>query len=542
MAMTSDFSVGGFGEGSTVTNLWSGSSKSPITSGQSMWEGLASMGKTQWFVDNVLNPLALKYTGLDTTQLTEGFNTILVDRVANAVGVGFDWNNTEAAQNAINSFEKSGVHKQVITGSQEAKIYNADKKAFLSSFDAQYGGKGYDKDYWTEAKLSEEFNKRYSAQGGTDAQATIVDDVLAVVSNDYADKQDKGWFDTKGNKTDQYGQEEPVDTGSADMLNLLKDSGWDTSTARASDFADYLAKQKKEYGLTDYELRGMVDADKDTIELEANKARAELLPQLEDLDKEELALIDEENVRLGKEATKFFTEDVAPTVRKETLLLGGRGASFGEQSLAKAAKELEETRETYIGNLRTQANQASIERKRTLASDQYSQALNISAYGGQSGLQTYKDAINTQIQSIDALNQVNLAKEASLTNRAAERYNRELQKSIARETKRAEEAAKAAAKKSSKIGLFANTFSGILQGAMAGAAGGPGGAVAGAIAGGTSAYASSKAAMGGANIQSLDYSKIGSGAANIYNKWNLRQNTGRTQNENQFSYLRYSNY
>jgi hypothetical protein len=395
----------------------------------------------------------------------------------------------------------------------------------------------YDKQHWNKSRVKEVYKKQLMLRPDEPGQA--IQNVERVVQNDTIRKQDIGFLDKRtGERVEGWedkftldrdgktwipkpGTEAPIEDFRQTVIDTLKEAGIaekDIDEATLNHFVE-IAKDPE---VDAYELKQMLQTDPDVLEATMAKQRAEIEPELQALYKDELALIDTEVDRMRVKSEKYFREEISPTIRREVGLLGGRGREFHSHALAKAAKEMEETRQDYAAGLRLGVETAEIERKRAWTMGKFEDMRSVSAYGGAQGLKQISKMYEEQLRNTEMLNKLSLGKANLLAERTQQRYNKALQQEQQRLDNEARARTVAASKKAAKLGMFANVFQGVVSGAISG---GFPGAVAGGAAGYVSGYANMKGATGMPTPATASmYADVGYGAANLYDAWKT-QNT-----------------
>ena len=406
-----------------------------------------------------IEPLLLKHWGAGANIHQAGLEAAM-----NTFGA----NNTPA--NMLNFM------KAWIPAHPAAQKFKTDLARFKSAWkDYSPSDEAYDTEKWTDAKIDEEFRRRYALDPNKPVE-NIAQDFSAFITRP---EQQEG-FEEDGT---------PFDTTELDKL--FDDMGLDKEENRA--LYDHLKQMLEDEEINTYQAEQMMRADPTYLEQELNRQRDEWLEKLPGFQQEELALIDKEGERARAETEDVFREDIAPTIRREVGLLGGRGREFQAHALAGAAGELEEQRQNYMSKLKLDVEFADVERRRMAEAGRFEDIKGVSAFGGEQGLKSYQNVLTQRMKTLDTMQNLSLQKSQTLSIRASERYQREYTKEIKRLERIETDRTKRASKKAGKMGMFANVFSGIV---MAGLGAATGGAslpftLAAATAGGAAGYGTS---------------------------------------------------
>lgn len=392
-------------------------------------------------------------------------------------------------------------------------IQTSTNKSIDKKFDLYYADFGvvkhnlkYDKTYWTKERMKEAFIERWAMEDYNSAALQSVGDIVALkIEDDTKDKVAEGSIDDEGNRVE--GWEFDPDTGATtetgeagppewetDLDKLFDDMGLDKEQNRP--LYDHLGQMLKDKEINMYEVQQQIRADPEYLEQELNRLRDEWLEKLPGFQQEELALIEKEGERARIETEEFFKEDIAPTIRREVGLMGGRGREFQAHALAGAAAELEETRQNYMSQLRLDVEFADVERRRMAEAGRFEDIKGVAAFGGEQGLKSYQNVLTQRMKTLETMNTLSMQRSQMLSVRASERYQREYTKEIKRLERIETDRQKRAQKKAGKMGMFANVFSGIVMAGI-GAMTGGGALVPAMLMGGAAGYGTSQLGMGG---------------------------------------------
>jgi hypothetical protein len=470
---------------------------------QSFWDGLGTTQRTA--LQDAVAIIWTKYTGLSADDMSEVRGVTMVDALFNILGGGDEKAGTNHANEVNNGTVKmddliskldAAVKKQQTLGTSipEAKQFKKDWKIFQDKFNLEFELGGYDKTYWTEDKLRAVFNEQYAQEGGHDYLDSIATDTLKTVSNDFAKRTDPEY-----EGTDVVGQQALDEKGvpitgdgtvvagepnkwEVQVKDLAKKYGFELSEGGYKHFGEMLKKKEADI----YEIETLMKQTPEALTAEYNKNYAQYAPTVDKFAQDELDIINKYADKAPAQIAEGISKYAIPEIRKEVGDLGtlGMGDTYQADLIAKTAGELSKEYDSYFNNLRMNSELGKITNKANLEAGKFGDIKALSTAGAANNAQSVLAGLNTKLQSLADVNNLNASRSANVVSALTNRMQRDAEKELRRQQNEYMDRIRSANKKAAKFGLGASILSGMASGGIAGSVAGPWGSVIGAISGG----------------------------------------------------------
>ncbi len=376
-------------------------------------------------------------------------------------------NNWNASQ-LLNHFDAQQGNYSNIPGEIKTK---ADQKADLVYSDMKTSGDPF-AEFWTKEQFREAFQKRWQAENfeaGVEVTAGQV--VRSQISNEFQTAVKDGTVDPETGKRLKEGEVTKHETTVRDTLEKL---GIEMSDAAV----DHFAKLIQSGELDAFEIENLLKASPEFQQQELERQYGIAKGEITEAEQRELAILSDEAIRTQKMTEQDFAR-IAPELAQFAKQLGGRTRedTFIGDTLTKERTELERRREDNLAIQRTQIKFGQEQRRQALEEGQFGETRAITSNIQSTALQAAERALQDRQKTMTRLSQIQSQRSSILSQRAFDRFQRDLQKRMDRANRTAQDAQNRANRKARKFGGFAQIGSGAVTGFMAG---GPVGAIVGA--------------------------------------------------------------